>query len=86
MDWLQSIIGLSFVVIIVIGFACGCIGFCKARYGPSQRNQQNPGDPCIRCQLIEMREAACYTGYCPECGRIPPRPPFIRNVFATNSN
>ena len=34
-------------------------------------DSRNPVDSCIRCQLIDMGEAACYTGYCPECGRIP---------------
>ena len=61
------IICLFFGVIIAIGCAIACI--CRARYGPTQRN---PGDSCTRCQLISMGQAACYTGYCPECGRTPP--------------
>jgi hypothetical protein len=60
------IIIISFVVIAVIGFCCACC--CKARYGSSERN---PGDDCTHCQLINMGEAACYTGYCSECGRVP---------------
>ena len=78
MDWPQRIAEdpklltavitcLSFIVIVVIGVGCCCI--CKATYVSTLRN---PGDPCIRCQLIDMGEAACYTGDCPECGRIPP--------------
>ena len=67
-DLLSSIIiCLSFVVVIAIGCVITCI--CRARHGPTQRS---PGDSCTRCQLISMGEAYCYSGYCPECGRIPP--------------
>ena len=77
MDWTERIsddpklvtvviICISFIVITIIGFVCAC--FCKARYGSTQRH---PGDACTRCQLIDMGEAACYTGYCSECGRVP---------------
>ena len=60
------IICLVFVAVAVFGFACAC--FCKARYGSTQRNAT---DPCTRCQLINMGEAACYTGVCSECGGVP---------------
>ena len=28
--------------------------------------------PCQHCHLIEMGSMACYTEFCPECGKIPP--------------
>ena len=28
--------------------------------------------PCQHCHLIRMGSMACYTEFCPECGRIPP--------------
>ena len=28
--------------------------------------------PCLHCQLIAMGEMACYHGFCPHCGNIPP--------------
>ena len=28
--------------------------------------------PCQHCNLIRMGSMACYTEFCPECGRIPP--------------
>ena len=76
MDWVDRIaedpvllvvviICVSFVVLVVIGFGCACV--YKARHGSTPRN---PPDPCVRCQLIDMGEAACYTGYCSECGRV----------------
>jgi len=60
------IICIVFVSVALIGFACAC--FYKARYGATQRND---AEPCTGCQLINMGEAACYTGICSECGRTP---------------
>ena len=28
--------------------------------------------PCQYCNLIKMGSMACYTEFCPECGKIPP--------------
>lgn len=54
-----------FLAILVIGVITACC--CRARtLGLRGRPQ------CTKCQLIDMGEAACYTGYCPDCGEVPP--------------
>ena len=56
-----------FVVVVIIGVLCGVL--CKIR---GRATQKQEGDHCYKCQLIDMGEAACYTGICPDCGAIPP--------------
>ena len=56
-----------FVVVVLIGVLCGVL--CKIR---SRATQKQEGVHCYKCQLIDMGEAACYTGICPDCGEVPP--------------
>ena len=66
------IIIISFVVVAIVG----CVLACVCRAVPDVKNRvfrlKRVNDPCVKCQLIEMGEMACYTGICPGCGRVPP--------------
>ena len=62
------IICIIFVCVAVVGFGCAC--YCRSKYGES--GQAQPRSECVKCQLIDMGEMACYTGTCPGCGRVPP--------------
>ena len=75
--WIDSFSGdpkLGALIIIIICLVCvtmiGCLGACLCR-----RRNYRWGywtEPCVKCQLIDMGEMACYTGLCPGCGRVPP--------------
>ena len=76
------------IIIILVCFICvavlGCVFVCTCRTVPDVRSRvasfrssfsfrrREMNDPCVKCQLIDMGEMACYTGLCPGCGRVPP--------------
>lgn len=62
------IVVICFLVVLVVGVALACC--CKSRMQGLRRGGGR--SPCTKCQLIDMGEAACYTGYCPDCGNVPP--------------
>lgn len=59
------IILICFIAVAVLGCVCACI----CRTVPDVRNRvlgpREMNDPCVKCQLIDMGEMACYTGLCP---------------------
>ena len=63
------IVVICFLVVLVVGVVLACC--CKTRMQGLRRGRQGRS-PCTKCQLIDMGEAACYTGYCPDCGNVPP--------------
>ena len=61
------IILVCIFVILIVAFIFH--RFCKDRIGRVFRRGGRP--PCPTCQLIDMGEAACYSGNCPDCGEVP---------------
>jgi len=61
-------VAVCFLVILVFGVVIACC--CQERIQSLRRGGGRV--PCTKCQLIDMGEAACYTGYCPDCGDVPP--------------
>ena len=61
-------VALCFLVILIFGVVIACC--CQERIQSLRRGGGR--SPCTKCQLIDMGEAACYTGYCPDCGDVPP--------------
>ena len=61
-------VAVCFLVILVFGVVIAC---CYQERIQSLRRGGGRA-PCTKCQLIDMGEAACYTGYCPDCGDVPP--------------
>ena len=61
-------VAVCFLVILVFGVVIACC--CQERIQSLRRGGGRA--PCTKCQLIDMGEAACYTGYCPDCGDVPP--------------
>ena len=62
------VVVVCFLLVLFFGVFFACC--CKARMQHLRRGGGRA--PCTKCQLIDMGEAACYTGYCPDCGDIPP--------------
>ena len=63
------IIIFLFISMALIGAGCACF-WARKKYRGSGQTQVRTN--CVQCQLIEMGEMACYTGFCPGCG-IPKR-------------
>ena len=61
-------VALCFLVILIFGVVIACC--CQEKIQSLRRGGGRA--PCTKCQLIDMGEAACYTGYCPDCGDVPP--------------
>ena len=77
MNWFSEDPKLGVVIIIIICFVCvaiiGCLCACMCRTDVGRNFRGGIWkEPCVKCQLIEMGEMACYTGLCPGCGRVPP--------------
>ena len=60
---------ISIMLILFIGAKC-VIKYCIKPDVTDSLTQRDA--PCVKCQLIDMGEMACYTGFCPGCGRVPP--------------
>ena len=61
-------VAVCFLVILIFGVVIACC--CQEKIQSLRRGGGRA--PCTKCQLIDMGEAACYTGYCPDCGEVPP--------------
>ena len=62
------IVAIILLVLLITGFIFN--RYCKGRIQKLFRRGGKA--PCPKCQLIDMGEAACYSGVCPDCGEVPP--------------
>ena len=60
----SGFIGIIFIICVVVAIM---------KWGePGEHDREQQREPlCTTCQLLDMGEMP-YTGFCPECGRVPP--------------